>query len=71
LLVQLEGSEDIYPGSFNEVSVNSKASTYTGQYTTKEQGQAFVPRAGLEHAIPVFEQFKTMRTLHRVANVIG
>jgi hypothetical protein len=64
-------SIDISKGSLNGVPVNNKASTYTGQHAIEERRHAFEPRAVLESAIPVFEQFETMRTLRRVANVIG
>jgi hypothetical protein len=41
----------------------SKASTYTEQHDTEKRQHISMPRAGLEPAIPVFEQSNSVRAL--------
>jgi hypothetical protein len=52
-------------------SAYRKASTYTGQHDTEKRGHTSMPRAGFEHAIPVFELSKTVGALDRAATGAG
>jgi hypothetical protein len=42
-------------------SARRRASAYTGQHNTEKRRRTFMPQAGLEPAIPVFERSKTVR----------
>jgi hypothetical protein len=58
---------DIWYSCLDAGSARRKATTYTGQHNTEKGGQTFMPRAGFEPKIPVFELLKTVRALDSAA----
>jgi hypothetical protein len=48
---------DIWWDSLDGGSARREASTYTVQHNTEKRGHTFIPRAGFEPAIPVFERW--------------
>jgi hypothetical protein len=71
LLFQFFGSIRHLVGLVGGGSVQRQASTYTGQHNTERRRQTYMPRAGFEPVIPMFERPKTVLGLDRSAIETG
>jgi hypothetical protein len=58
---------EIWYDSFDGGSARRNATSYTGQHNTEKRGQTFMPVAGFEPTIPVFELLNTISALDRAA----